>query len=221
MALVYAARFPQKVRKLVLAGAPVDVKAASSQLSSLAEGTPLGIFRELVRLGDGLVLGHKLMRFWGPDSVNSESIRRLLQTKAGSDAAAQIDLEARFRDWYSWAIDLPGTFFLEVVERLYKGNELANGKFVALGRQVDLARLHTPIFMLAARDDELIAAQQLFAVAALVGTPPHNLRKATAPCRHVGLFMGERTLGEIWPNIAQWIREPQVSISAPVDAPAA
>ena len=221
MALVYAARFPEKVGKLVLAGAPIDVRAATSPLSSLADSTPLEIFRELVRLGDGLVLGRKFMRFWGPDSVDAESIHQLLQTKADSDAAALSHLEARFRDWYSWTIDLPGTFFLEVVEKLYKRNELASGKFVALGRQIELARMYTPVFMLAARDDELIVPPQLFAVERLVGTPPHNLRKLTAPCRHLGLFMGERTLQEIWPKIAQWLREPQVSVSALVEAPAA
>jgi hypothetical protein len=60
--------------------------------------------------------------------------------------------------------------------------------------------------MLAARDDELIAPPQLFAVEHLIGTPAHDVRKATAPCRHVGLFMGERTLAELWPEIARWVR---------------
>src|SRR4051812_29003393 len=36
MALIYAARFPAKVRRLVLAGAPIDLAAGSSKLSSLA-----------------------------------------------------------------------------------------------------------------------------------------------------------------------------------------
>jgi poly(3-hydroxyalkanoate) synthetase len=208
MALVYAARFPEKVRKLVLAGAPIDVKAASSPLALLAHSTPIEVFRELVRLGDGLVLGRKLMKFWGPDSLETESVHLLLQTSANTDADARVRLEARFRDWYSWTIDLPGTFFLEVVERLYKRNELATGKFMALGRQVNLARMRSPVFMLAARDDELIAPPQLFAVEHLIGTPAHDVRKATAPCRHVGLFMGERTLAEFWPEIARWVREP-------------
>ncbi len=221
MALIYAARFPEKVRKLVLAGAPIDVRAAPSPLALLAGSTPMEIFRELVRLGDGLVLGQKLMRFWGPDSVDSKSIHQLLQTRTHSNAAARIHLEARFRDWYSWTIDLPGAFFLEVVERLYKRNELATGKFMALGRQVDLARMRAPLFMLAARDDELVAPPQLFAVERLIGTPAHHLRKATAPCRHIGLFMGKRTLDEIWPEIARWMREPHASISASLEAPAA
>jgi poly(3-hydroxybutyrate) depolymerase len=212
MALIYAARFPEKVRKLVLAGAPIDVRAAPSPLAILAGSTPMEIFHELVRLADGLVPGQKLMRFWGPDSVDSESIHRLLQTKAHSDATVRIHLESRFRDWYSWTIDLPGTFFLEVVERLYKRNELATGKFMALGRQVDLARMRAPVFMLAARDDELIAPPQLFAVEHLVGTPAHHVRKATAPCRHVGLFMGERTLDEIWPEVVRWIHSSNAAL---------
>jgi poly(3-hydroxyalkanoate) synthetase len=221
MALVYAARFPGKVRKLVLAGAPIDVGAAPSPLALLADSTPMEIFHELVRLGDGLVLGRNLMRFWGPGSVDSGSIHQLLQTKIHGHAAARIHLEARFRDWYSWTVDLPGRFFLEVVERLYNGNELATGKFMALGRQVDLARVSAPVFMLAARDDELIAPPQLFALERLIGTPAHNRRKATAPCRHVGLFMGKRTLEEIWPKIARWLRELHASVPAAVEAPAA
>jgi poly-beta-hydroxyalkanoate depolymerase len=53
LALVYAARFPQKVRRLVLVGAPVDVRARESQLSRLAASVPLDAFEELVRLGEG------------------------------------------------------------------------------------------------------------------------------------------------------------------------
>lgn len=222
MALTYAARFPNKVRTLVLAGAPIDIRAAPSALSSLSDSTPLAIFRELVRLGDGLVPGRKLLRFWGPESVSAEDIKALLQIEPGTDAAAVARLETRFRAWYSWAIDLPGTFFLEVVEKLYKRNELASGNFAALGRQIDLAAVRASIFMLAARDDEIVAPPQLFAVEHLVGTPASNMRKATAPCRHVGLFMGERILQEIWPNIAQWIRRQDAAPVAPrVAAPAA
>jgi len=56
MALVYAARFPGKVGKLMLAGAPIDT-AAPSPLSALADASALAAFHEVVRLGDGLVLG--------------------------------------------------------------------------------------------------------------------------------------------------------------------
>jgi alpha-beta hydrolase superfamily lysophospholipase len=62
-----------------------------------------------------------------------------------------------------------------------------------------------PIFLLAARDDELVAPPQLFAVERLVSTPPQHLRKLTADCRHLGLFMSRRVLREIWPDIVDWL----------------
>ncbi len=208
MALVYAACFPAKVRKLVLAGTSVDINAGSSALSMLADKSSPAIFHELVRFGDGLVPGRKVLKFWGPESVAAEDVQQLLQTEEPIGSAAFSKLEALFRDWYASTVDLPGTFFLEVVEKLYKRNELATGDFVALGRRIDLATIRTPLFMLAARDDELAVPQQLFAAEHLLGTAPQNLRKAVAPCRHVGLFMGKRTLEDVWPNIIRWIREP-------------
>ena len=101
-----------------------------------------------------------------------------------------------------------GTYFLEVVEKLYKRNEIAAGQFRALGKPTDLATVKAPIFMLAARDDELVTPPQLFAVEQLVATPPEHIRKLTADCRHLGLFMGRRILREIWQDIADWLTKP-------------
>ena len=80
MALVYAARFPTKVRKLVLAGAPVDIAAGQSFLSRAAEETPLAVFKELVELGEGRMLGHYALQFWGPSVLESEAIGQVLQS---------------------------------------------------------------------------------------------------------------------------------------------
>ncbi len=208
MALLYAACFPAKVGKLVLAGAPIDIAAAPSGLSALAESSPIAVFHELVKLGDGRMLGRNMLRFWGPDVIAPDEIRELLQTPEplGSSRFAQI--EKTFRDWYAWTVDLPGHFYLEVVEKLYKDNQLADGRFVALGQRIDLKRLRTPLFLLAARDDEVVAPAQLFAAERLVATPANSLRKAEAPCRHVGLFIGKVALEEFWPGVARWLLEP-------------
>lgn len=212
MALIYAARFPAKVRKLVLAGAPVDITAAPSALSTLADGSPLAVFEELVRLGDGVVPGRKVMKFWGTESVATDDLRQVLQTEEAIGSAEFARLQRQFNDWYAWTLDLPGAYFLEAVEKLYKRNELAAGNFVALGRRIDLATVNAPIFLLAARDDELVAPPQMFAAEHLVGTPAHSLRKATVPGRHLGLFMGKTVLRDVWPGIVGWMSEsPDVS----------
>jgi len=218
LSLLYAARFPAKVGKLVLAAAPVDIAAAQSGLSELVDASPFGLFHELVSVGDGRIHGRQVLKFWGPETVATQEIRQLLQTPEPIGSPAFAALAAAFRDWYAWTVDLPGTYYLEVVEKLYRRNEIATGQFVALGEQIDLAQMRTPLFLLAARDDELVAPAQLFATERLVGTPAHAIRKATAPCRHGGLFMGKNVLGEYWPRIARWLIESEDQSAAPVAA---
>jgi poly(3-hydroxybutyrate) depolymerase len=220
IALLYAARFPAKVRKLVLAGAPIDIAAEPSALSAVADASPLGLFYELVKLGDGRILGHKVSKFWGPQSLNSSDVHQTLQTVEPADPSACARVEALFRDWHAWTVDLPGTYFLEVTEKLYKHNELAKGTFVALGKKVDLTTVRVPIFLLAARDDELVAPGQLFATERLVGTPAHQVCKEIAPGRHLGLFMGKAILNEFWPRIVRWLLEPVYNRSPGFSRPA-
>src|ERR1700730_14388756 len=80
LSLVYAGRFPAKVRKLVMAGAPIDIAARQSRLSSIAEATPLILFQSLVNLGNGRVIGRNIAQFWGNDTVEADEICESLQT---------------------------------------------------------------------------------------------------------------------------------------------
>jgi poly(3-hydroxyalkanoate) synthetase len=206
LSLVYAGRFPIKVRKLVMVGAPVDIAARHSRLSAIAEATPLIMFQNLVSLGDGRVIGRNLARFWR-NGTDPTDLRESLQTLQPIGSPEFAHLEAIFRNWNSWTIDLPGAYYLEVVEKLYKRNELASGRFVALGQKIDLSRLRLPMYLLVGSADEVVAPEQLLAVERLVGTQPKYLRHEVAPCNHLGLFMGRRTLEEYWPKIVRWMKE--------------
>jgi poly(3-hydroxyalkanoate) synthetase len=205
MALVYAARFPAKVRRLVLAGAPVDTHAADSRLSALVKDLPVGAFAEIVRLGDGLVIGSRMLKLWGP-VLAAEDIGRTLQIGPDVAASRRAELERRFRIWYDWTVDLPGTYYLQIISWLFKENRIAKGRFVALGRAIDLSRLDHPIFLLAGRDDDLVSVPQLLATARLVGTPPDRIAIAVEPCGHLSLFLGAETLAGAWSKVARWLR---------------
>src|SRR5216684_3871175 len=206
LSLIYAGLFPAKVRKLVMAGAPVDIAARQSGLSAIAEATPLIMFQSLVDSGDGRVIGRNIAKFWGNDS-DANGIRESLQTLQPIGSSEFTQLEAIFRNWNSWTIDLPGTYYLEVIEKLYRRNELASGGLVALGQKIDLSRLRLPMYLLAGSADEVVAPEQLLAVERLVGTQPEYIRHEVAPCNHLGLFMGKRTLEEYWPRIVRWMKE--------------
>jgi poly(3-hydroxyalkanoate) synthetase len=206
MALVYAARFPRKVRRLALAGAPVDIAAGQSQLSQMTVQLPLAAFEEFVGSQGGRVLGQRVLQIWGTALI-ADDWRRVLQLAPEDNSGAAEELQRRFEDWYDLTVDLPGTYYLQVVSWLYQQNRLATGNFVALGRKIDLARLYHPIFLLGARDDEVVAPEQLFATASHVGTTKERVVTVAEPCGHLSLFLGAETIRGTWSRIAQWLRE--------------
>src|SRR6266851_4026553 len=124
LALTYAARFPKKVRRLVLVGAPIDIAAAESQLSRFVADVPVRMFDELVRQGEGIVYGDRTLGSWGISSSFSEA-EAVLQNPPDLDSARGRELCDRFRQWYAETLNLPGVFYLQVIKWLFKENQLA------------------------------------------------------------------------------------------------
>ncbi len=96
---------------------------------------PLTTFQSLVNLGGGRVIGRDAAKFWGTETVHPDDIRQSLQTPLAIDSPEFKQLETIFKNWNSWTIDVPGTYYLEIIEKLYKRNELVTGDFVALGQK--------------------------------------------------------------------------------------
>ena len=115
--------------------------------------------------------------------------------------------EETFESWYENPIDLPGRWYLQVIQQLFKENRFAKGEFVALGRVLNLNAITCPTYLLAGKDDDITTPEQVLAAEQLIGTPAANIRKKIVPGGHIGLFMGSRTLRETWPEIAQWIAD--------------
>ncbi|MGY8635863.1 alpha/beta fold hydrolase [Bradyrhizobium sp. 14AA] len=202
LSLLYAARFPAKVRRLVLTGAPVDL-SIDSALSQLARTAPGMVYDQLVARGGGNVSGEEMLRFWSKAPSRDDIAVALQKDLSDEEGAA---LLARFDRWNTETLNLPGTYYLEIINRIFRENQIAGGDFVALGRAVDLKDVKAPIFLLAGLDDDVVPAVQALATAGLVGTPPAFIAAASEPSNHLGLFMGARTHAHAWPRIAAWLR---------------
>ena len=205
LSLVYAARFPDKVRRLVLAGAPVDV-STPSEISKMVAALPQQAFEQMVQQGDGLVSGEHMLRVWNPP-FSQQDVEAALQRNlgVGSDDEGRMLLD-RYERWDRATLDLPGTYYLEVTDRVFRQNQIARGCFVALGRRIDLAEVRVPVFLLAGESDIVVPRDQAFATAALLGTRPAWLERASEPCGHLSLFMGRNALGHSWRRVARWLQ---------------
>lgn len=203
LSLLYAAHFPAKVRRLVLAGAPVDL-SIESHLSQLVRNAPAAVYDQLVARGGGNVSGEEMLRFWSK-APSREDIAAALQKDLRDEEGAA--LLARFDRWNTETLNLPGRYYLEIVNWIFRENRIAAGRFTALGRAIDLNNVKAPLFLLAGLDDDVVPASQALATAKLVGTPPAFVAAASEPSDHLGLFMGARTHTCAWPRIAEWLRD--------------
>ncbi|MDB5650248.1 MAG: hypothetical protein JWL62_1768, partial [Hyphomicrobiales bacterium] len=154
LATAYAARFPRKVAALVLAGAPIDLSAASSQITRSLSGVSPQMLESIVGLHGGRVMGQVALPFWTRGMDRKFDARETLQ--CGDESA----LLAKADAWNVFTVDLPGTYFLQTSEWLFRENKLARNLFPVLGRLCDLGRIEAPIFVLAAKDDEIVALPQ-------------------------------------------------------------
>ena len=110
-----------------------------------------------------------------------------------------------FSRWYEAPLDLPGAYYLQAVEWIFKENRLAKGNFVALGKTISLKEITIPVYMLAGDADDITPSAQVFNAENYLGTPKKDMMKKLVAGGHIGLFMGRKTLQDTWPEISRWI----------------
>ena len=206
LAAIYAALHPDRVHTLTLAGAPIDFHAGESVIASstraLTTAFGLAPYRALVRLGGGNMPGRAVLTNFVAIQPQSE-VARQLQLLENIDDAAHVERYRMFEDWFTCTQDIPGAFYLWLVEHLFWGNELISGDLVVDGRRADLANITCPLFLLAGSTDHITPPAQLFAAADAVGTPPEQITRRTATGGHLGLFMGRDALRGDWPPLME------------------
>ena len=205
VAAMVAARFPDKVNSLVLAGAPIDTDAGDGPIKRMAHESQMSFYEELVALGGGLMKGKFMLQGWKNMHPEQHYVQDQIDLYEHIGDPAYLKKEETFESWYENPIDLPGRWYLQVMSQLFKENRLAKGTFVGLGRKLNLHNVTCPAYLLAGADDDITTPEQVLDAAKYLGTPKDRIVQKTVPGGHIGLFMGSRTLKEHWPPIARWI----------------
>lgn len=219
LAAIYAALHPDRVNTLTLAGAPIDFHAGESVIASstraLTGAFDMAPYRALVALGRGNMPGRAVLANFVAIAPQAE-VSRQLQLLQNIEDRAHVARYRVFEDWFKHTQDIPGAFYLWLVEHLFHRNQLIAGDLEIGGRRVDLRAVTCPVLLLAGSTDHITPPPQLFAAAAAVGTPERDVTMRTATGGHLGLFMGRDALRDDWPVLMAQVR----SHSGP-DAPEA
>ena len=209
LAVVYAGLHPDQVNTLTIGGAPIDTHVGQSAIQEwtrmLARRNELGLYRALVRAGGGVQRGdHQLTGFKLLEP--GAEIERLMGLLANIRDPDYVTRHIDFTNWFEWTQDLPGAFYLWIIEHLFVHNELARGELVVGGERVNLSAIDCPIYLLAGTKDHITPPEQVWALADLVSTPTQHIERELVDAGHLGLFMGRAALAEHWKPIAERVR---------------
>jgi poly(3-hydroxybutyrate) depolymerase len=213
LATIYAALAPERVNTLTIAGAPVDFHAGEpvigELLDALAPRGDLRFYRALVAAGGGVLKGEHMLA--GFILIRPEGeVSRQAALLANVRDRAHVARYAEFEDWFKHTQDIPGAFYLWIVERLFCDNALVAGTLDVRGARVDLARIACPLNLLAGADDHITPPDQVFALADAASTPPEAVVRRATPGGHLGLFMGHEALRDHWPVLLEAVRRESV-----------
>lgn len=205
MGAMFAARFPRKVASLVLAGAPIDTDAGNGPVRRLAHALPMSFYEEMVAAGGGRMLGRIMLAGWKDMHPTTQYFDKYLDLYAHVEDKGYLRRTEAFERWYENPLDLPGRYYLQAIDDLFKNNRFARGEFSGLGRKLSLRQVEAPVYLLAGEADDITPPEQVFGALPLLGTAANRIEQRLAPGGHIGLFMGSRTLAEHWPVIGRWI----------------
>jgi poly(3-hydroxybutyrate) depolymerase len=209
LATIYAALHPERVNTLTIAGAPIDFHAGDAVIHDgvralAADGLPF--HRSLVALGGGVLKGELLVSGFIVIKPENEMAKQL-QLVANIRDRRHVARYRAFEDWFKHPHDIPGAFYLWIIEHLFRDNELIRGALTIDGTAVDLRRIACPVNLLAGATDHITPPEQVFALAGAVSTPPELVTRATTSGGHLGLFMGTEALREHWPVVLASVLE--------------
>jgi poly(3-hydroxyalkanoate) synthetase len=204
LATIYAALRPECVNTLTIAGAPIDFHAGDpvirAVMERMAPGGRMSAYRALVAAGGGTLKGQHMLAGFILIKPDNE-LARQAQLLVNIHDPEHVARYREFEDWFKHTQDIPGAFYLWIVEHLFRDNELLLGELEVAGENVDLARIKCPVNLLGGAIDHITPPSQVFALADAVSTSPHNITQRVTTGGHLGLFMGREALEERWPPI--------------------
>ena len=203
LAAIFATLHGERVRGLVLLGAPLHFDAGSdvfapllarADLAQLAAGEVPGSFLNAVTfMAAPLTIG------WAPwlDRCASLADRGLRDTLM------------RVNRWAHDEMPLAGRLVAEVVQRLYREDALMRGTLTIGGRRADPTRLDAPVLGVADPRCALVPPSSVAPFLDAVASADVQLIAYHGDrgvlLQHVGMLVGRAAHRELWPRILDWL----------------
>jgi len=206
-AAMYTSLHPEKIESLVVAAAPIDMEADKCRIADYVK-MPLSYFRFFIALGYGLmdgrimIMGFKIMQM---NEFYHQKYKRLWQMIENRDEDG-IERHQRFENWFGYTQKLPGRFYLEVVDKLFKKNGLVKRLIAVNDNIIDLKDIKCRTVLMAGEKDQITTPGQVLALKNYISTPKKDIHSFMTTGGHIGTLMGKDSLKDSWPKVIELLR---------------
>jgi polyhydroxyalkanoate synthase subunit PhaC len=200
---MYCALYPAAaVRNAVLLTTPIDPSRSLYARWVGHDEFDVDLVAERYRVvpGSGIDFANKLMK---PVTNYATTYRRLFQSILdGSDPRESYQAMSK---WVADNPPFPGRAYREWITWMYKENRLVGGRLWLRGERVDLGRIEQNLLVVTADADHIAPPDGTVPLLDLVSS--EDVTHLDRRGRHIGLMAGSKAKHEIWPEIAEWLRE--------------
>ena len=200
---IYCALHPaEAVRNAVLLTTPIDPGSSLYARWVAHDEFDVDLVAERYRAvpGAGIDWANKLMK---PVTNYATTYRRLFQSILdGNDPRLSYQAMAK---WVSDTPPFPSRAYREWITWMYKENRLVDGRLRLRGERVDLTGIEQNLLVVTAGADHIAPPEGTVPLLALVAS--EDVTHMDRPGGHIGLMAGSKAKHEIWPELADWLRD--------------
>jgi polyhydroxyalkanoate synthase len=150
--------------------------------------------------GGGIDFANKLMK---PVTNYVTTYRRLFQgILEGKDTRQSYQAMAK---WVADNPPFPARAYREWITWMYKENRLVSGRLLLRERRVRLGDIEQNLLVVTAGADHIAPPASTLPLLDLVSS--QDVTHLDRPGGHIGLMAGSKAKHEIWPELADWLRE--------------
>ncbi len=150
--------------------------------------------------GSGIDLANKLMK---PVANYATSYRRLFEgILDGKDPRVAYQAMAK---WVADNPPFPSRAYREWITWIYKENRLVDGRVRLRDERIDLGRIEQNLLVVTAGADHIAPPEGTVPILDLVSS--EDVTHFDRPGGHIGLMAGSKAKHQIWPELADWLRD--------------
>ena len=208
LATIFSCLHPRQVRALLLLEAPLHFGADAGDFAPLVAATPDAAPIEATF---GEIPGSFLNLVSGLAAPHAFQWERHLDLALAMTNPAAFATHMRVERWTHDEFPMPGKLFTEIVERLYRDDQLMKGSLRVAGREIGPHDVTAPLLNVIDPRSTVIPPQSILSFHDAAASPSKKLLRYGGDIgvgiQHVGVLVGAAAHARIWPAIFDWLSD--------------